>query len=163
MTVERKAAILDAMREWVYQRPGLEFGNYGDVSSYRSEMRAITRDRHDFDVLCGAVARSGVTADELVAAFPRAFAGRLELCDVTARYADGSEWVRYALSYTTGQYWPTEYRKAACAVLVRALWTYYGSCVAGVSSVDRPGDVIRRTLRNVIGSRGVVRRWVDNA
>lgn len=26
------------------------------------------------------------------------------------------------LEYTTGQYWPTEYRKAACAVLASALW-----------------------------------------
>ena len=37
--------ILQALTAFVNSRPGLEFGNYGDVSTYRSEMRSITKDR----------------------------------------------------------------------------------------------------------------------
>ena len=39
-----KQTIIDALHQWIAQRPGLEFGNYGDVSSYRAEMRSIGKD-----------------------------------------------------------------------------------------------------------------------
>ena len=29
----KKQAICQALRTWINQRPGLEFGNYGDVAS----------------------------------------------------------------------------------------------------------------------------------
>lgn len=104
--------ILSALSAWVRQRPGLEFGNYGDVSAYRSEMRSITKDLHHAETLLAAVAwRESITAADLKAAF-RAFSGRLT-------------WDGKKLSYCAGQYWPTEYRKAVCAVLSQALWDYY--------------------------------------
>jgi hypothetical protein len=47
--------IIGALDRWIRQRPGLEFGNYGDVSAYRSEMRSITKDLHDARTLLAAV------------------------------------------------------------------------------------------------------------
>ena len=124
-TDDRKTAILDALDAFVRQRPGLEFGNYGDVTSYRSELRSITRDLHDYRELRKAVAwRDGITADALLEAARSAYSGRLTLKDISARYDDGSIYWVYSVDYCTGQYFPTEYRKAACAVLAQALWYY---------------------------------------
>ena len=115
MTNEREA-ILSALAGFMSQTPGLEFADYGEVSAYRSESRAITKDLHHGRRLLAAVSwRSSVTADNLKEAF-RAFSGRLTW--------DGSR-----LDYTTGQYFPTEYRKAVCAVLASALWAYTRDCM----------------------------------
>ena len=115
MTNEREK-ILSALDGFMSQRPGLEFANYGDVSAYRSESRAITQDLHHARRLLAAVSwRSSITADNLKEAF-RAFSGRLSW--------DGSR-----LDYCTGQYFPTEYRKAVCAVLASAIWDYTRDCM----------------------------------
>jgi hypothetical protein len=109
--MDEREKILSALDRFTRQRAGLEFGNYGDVSAYRSEQRSITRDLHDFRALLSAVSwRTGIDADALKESF-RAFSGRLT-------------WDGENLSYCTGQYFPTEYRKAACAVLASALWDY---------------------------------------
>lgn len=120
----RKPAILAALDKFVTQRSGMDFGNYGDVASYRSEARSITRDLHDYRELRNAVGwRDSVTADMLLEA-TRAFSGRLTLKDISARYDDGSVYCLFGVEYCTGQYFPTEYRKAACAVLASALWDW---------------------------------------
>lgn len=168
-----KETICNMLRVWINQRPGLQFGNYGDVSAYRSELRSITRDRRDALELLSAVAlRDSITAADLLAAFPRAFSGRLRL---EQRAQDG-KWV---LDYCTGQYWPTEYRKAACAVLAAALWERKRSDmpkpsgkvkrVTGVGpfanetehdSIEglSPGDWIRRSFKREFG-RSIAQRW----
>lgn len=151
-----KAQILSALAAFVAQRPGLEFGNYGNVSAYRSEMRAITRDRHDFNALTAYVARrDSITADNLKECF-RAFSGRLSLSETPEGGA--------RLDYCTGQYFPTEYRKAACAVLGTAIFYRMRADLeeAGKlgSDVERPGDAIRKAARREIGAR-LQRRWVD--
>ena len=108
--MSEREQILSALDRFTRQRAGLEFGNYGDVSAYRSEQRAITRDLHDFRTLLAAVSWRNIPEQTLKDAF-RAFSGRLT-------------WENGKLSYCTGQYFPTEYRKAACAVLASALWDY---------------------------------------
>lgn len=110
----RKDLILSALREFVAQRPGLDPCDYGSMQSYRAESRRITRDRHHFDKLCRYVElRDSITADDVLSASQHAFSGRLsiDLTDATCR-----------IDYTTGQYFPTEYRVAACAVLASAIW-----------------------------------------
>ena len=107
-----KQQIITALYAWVAQRPGLEFGNYGDVKGYRAELRSITRDLQDARTPLRAVELSGITGEELAQAFGRAYSGRLS-------------WDGKRLDYCTGQYWPTEYRRAACAVLASALWYYH--------------------------------------
>lgn len=110
-----KQQILEALSAFARQRSGIEFGNYGDVSAFRSEQRSITKDLHHARKLLAYVAlRDSITADMLREGF-RAYSGRLTLKE-TARGVE--------LSYCTGQYFPTEYRKAVCAVLAAALWDW---------------------------------------
>jgi len=78
-TDDRKTAILDALDAFVRQRSGMDWRDYGDAASYRSEQRSITRDLHDYRELRKAVAwRDSITADALLEA-TRAFSGRLEI------------------------------------------------------------------------------------
>lgn len=109
--------ILDALRGWVAQRPGLDPRNYisdwrdaAGYAAYRAESRAITRDKHDALALLRAVEwRAGIDANMLKNALRHSYSGRLS-------------WDGERLDYCTGQYWPTEYRRAVCAVLASALW-----------------------------------------
>ena len=171
---QRKEALIDALNTFVRQRAGLEFGNYGDVTSYRAEQRAITRDRHDYRVLRAAVvAHDTLDADALLEASRHACSGRLTLKDNSARYEDGSPYHVFGVAYCTGQYFPTEYRKAACAVLSRALWDWKrtlampkgtlmhnsetGETVTQYKGL-RAGDYMRNSFRKEFGP-WIARRW----
>ena len=108
---QKLVALLDA---FIRQRPGLEFGNYGDVSAYRSEMRSITRDMHHAKALLRYVELSDtITGDMILKA---AQSGRLSIV------ADGD---KLRVDYCTGQYWPTEYRAAVCRLLSSVIWDYW--------------------------------------
>ena len=144
-TTDEKATILWAMYCWINQRPGLDFGNYGDLKNYRAELRSITKDLHDARSLLRAVELSSLSAETLKEAF-RAYSGRLT-------------WDGKALAYCTGQYWPTEYRKVVCAVAAAALWDYFREDYAATAKGDEsPGDAIRRNFRRVYGRR-MQTRW----
>ena len=139
----RKQSLITALQRFVAQRPGLEFANYGDVSAYRSEMRSITKDRHHAEELLRAVSwRDSITADDIVHAAKCAFSGRLTIRE--------PEPGRFVLDYCTGQYWPTEYRRAVCSVLSSALWDYWRD--AG----DGPIGAARREL-----PRSIAHRWFN--
>jgi hypothetical protein len=137
-----KSTIINALRAFIAQRPNLDPRNYGDDPSYRAEYRAILRDKHAAEALLRACEwRDGITAAHLIAATRAAWSGRLTIRD------DG------AIDYCTGQYWPTEYRRAVCAVLSSALWDYFrGDCGC------KTGDDIRRTARRELGA-AIARRW----
>lgn len=135
----RKEAICDALARWIKQRPGLEYGNYGDRASYTSECRGIARDKREAETLLAAVRwRDGINADALIKAARDAFSGRLTIRELEwKQYApeecpgkpcstdcDHRQFRGFAVDYCTGQYFPTEYRKAACAVLASALREY---------------------------------------
>lgn len=102
---------LRAIAAYAAQRPGLEFGNYcsghrdqDGRRAYFAEARAITRDFSRVRDALHAAYYAGVTDRELIEASRSAFGGRLT---INAGSVD----------YCTGQYWPTEYRKACAAVL----------------------------------------------
>lgn len=111
---------LVALVDYAAQNPGLEYGNYGDPVSYNAESRSI---RKDWARVCEAVqeaARAGVGDKEVIEAAPQAFSGRLTWKvkfnpDSSTNPAFAGSW-----DYCTGQYWPTEYRKAVASVLERA-------------------------------------------
>jgi hypothetical protein len=63
------------------------------------------------------------------------------------------------LDYCTGQYWPTEYRRAACAVLASALWAYQRDNLKPDPDC-RPGDVLRAHFRKEFGRR-IANRWFN--
>jgi len=158
-----RTAILDALRAWINQRPGLEFGNYGELQAYRSEQRRIAKQKQQALILLDAVEYSDADAEMLKRSF-RAFSGRLA-------------WDGKKLDYCTGQYWPTEYRAAACAVLAAALWEQahmampkpdgkitrtHGPFTTEHDNIDgmTPGDWIRRHFRRRFGA-SIQRAWFD--
>jgi hypothetical protein len=113
--MENRDKIIALLRSFIAQRPGMDPRNYGDAASYRAESRGITQDRHDAERLLREVELSPLAIPEaaLREAF-RAFSGRLTLTDGPNN--------TLRLDYCTGQYFPTEYRRAVCAVLSAALW-----------------------------------------
>lgn len=166
-----KELVINALRKWIAQRPGLEFGNYGDASAYRSEMRSITKDRHHAEQLLGQVAwRDSITGAQIIEAAKHAYSGRLSIT-----VCDGS----VTIDYCTGQYWPTEYRRAVCAVLAAVLWDYWRDNMPAatgkkylrnsegkeIGSVDlhgglSPGDWLRKKAKQELG-RSVGSRWFN--
>ena len=146
-----KTAIINAMRAFVAQRSGINFANYstGDWKASRKafmgDYRPILRAGRDARVLLAAVSgRDGITAEAIVEA-TRAFAGRLQLVEREG----GVE-----VDYCTGQYFPTEYRNAACAVLATALWDY------ALAQGYETGNDIRKWARQEFG-RGIANRWFN--
>lgn len=138
--ITERDRILTALDKWIRQRPGLDFRNYGcDASAYRSELRSITKDLTHARALLKAVEwRTSIGVDELKEAFRSAFAGRLS-------------WDGNRLSYVTGQYWPTEYRRAVCAVLASALWAYARENGQGNIGKGSPGDNLRAWAKKEFG------------
>lgn len=141
--MDQKNRIVAALQKWIAQGPRLRFENYGCRKAYSAEQRAVLRDRQDAERLLSAVqCIVDITGEDLRGAFG-AYSGRLA-------------WDGERLEYTTGQYWPTEYRKAACAVLARALWNHFGQ-----TPECKNGDDVRRAAAQYMRNAGVVRRWFD--
>lgn len=109
--------LLRALLIFAAQNPGFEAANYfgsGDYKSnlacYRSDSRPVTRQLQQIRDLARRF--HGIDNDSLREASRRAFSGRLSFIE-----RDGA----VGVDYCTGQYWPTEYRKAALSVLTMAL------------------------------------------
>lgn len=133
--------MLEKLHRFIRQRPQLEFANYGDAAIYRKELRQITRDKRDAEAMLFYVWRSQITPEELGNAAKCAFSGRLVWT--------GDEW-----DYTTGQYWPTEYRKAACAVLAHVLRGYWLTSRDELTPAGRAFGTAKAEL-----GVGVAKRW----
>ena len=132
---------LDLLQKFVDQRPGLNFADYGDVRAYRNEAAEITRDRADFYELRRLVSLIGVNVEEKATDYLQKSSGRLTL--------EGGR-----LLYITGQYFPTEYRAAACRVLSSIIWRHFAAnCETG----DGVREEIRRFGRRWNMSRRVMR------
>jgi len=137
-----KQTIIDALHQWINQRPGLEFGNYGDVSSYRAEMRSITRDLQHARAMVNYVAwHDSITAEMILDA---AGSGRLSIV------VKGDT---VAINYVTGQYWPTEYRRAVCALMSSVIWAWLRE-----NCEYKTGDDIRKAARRELG-QSIANRW----
>jgi hypothetical protein len=113
-----KEKIIDALRAFVRARPGLSPCNYGSLSSYREESRMISQQLRQAHRLLDAVARrSSITAADIRQAARMTYSGRLSIQE--------KESGEVLIDYIPGQYYPTEYRAAVCAVLAAALWARY--------------------------------------
>jgi hypothetical protein len=100
--------------DFIEQRPNLEYGNYGELKSYRAEQRHITAQLHRARKALNRFTSfisldNGILKPEALERAFSAFSGRLSL----AKDKDG----KFCLEYITGQYWPTEYRLASAVVL----------------------------------------------
>lgn len=134
---DSKSALCHALAHFIAQGPRLEFGNYGDVSTYRAEQRAITRDLRDARKFLRLVEVSSITFEDLKAAMRDAWGGRLS-------------WDGATLDYCAGQYWPTEYRKAVAAMCALALKRH---CWQGA-----PDGFKNDQMKKQFG-RGMASRW----
>lgn len=141
--------LLDSLGAFVHQKPGFESANYGgDRSLYLQDYRPTLQHLHDAEKMLAAVRwRESITTEDIISASHRAFFGRLEIS------ADANG--RPVIDYTPGQYAPTEYRAAVCAVLAAALWAYWRRDMEPGS-----GHAIRRKAVDEFG-RGIARRWFD--
>ena len=166
--MDKKQQIIAAMYAFIAQRAGLEFGNYGNVKSYRAEQRAITKDRHHARQLIRDVElRDSISADDILMAAKGAYSGRLTIVERN----DGA----IGIDYCTGQYFPTEYRRAVCAVMSAVLWawkrdqcmpaptlhhnTETGETVERYKGL-RAGDYLRAGFQREYG-RGLASRWFN--
>lgn len=132
------SAILESLRRFVASRSGIEWVNYGGSrEAFMGDYRTILRHGRD--------ARAMLRAAELCRLPEEILADVLRSGRLTW---DGSR-----LDYCTGQYYPTEYRAAACRALASALWAHWrgaaGTC-----------DQIRAEAHRSLG-RGIARRWFN--
>ena len=135
----KKSTLLQSLTTFARQRPGLDYANYGDPVAYRSELRGINKSLAHFNELCSAVAlRDGIKAEDIMRSAENAFCGRLSIG------------INGAIDYCTGQDFPTEYRRAACAVLADCLWTFWRE------SGGNPRDEAKKNL-----SCGVARTYFN--
>lgn len=150
-----KSTILAALDAWIRQRPGLEFGNYGDWSAYRSEIRSIGKDlQHARAMLRYVEWHDSITAEMILSA---AQSGRLSIV------VDGN---KVRVDYCTGQYWPTEYRPAVCRLLSSVIWDYWRDHCMPVdagpidkfSNLQNVGPWIRKNAAREFGT-SIARRW----
>ena len=168
-----KSRIIEGLYAFVAQRPGMDPRDYDTYASYRSLSRDVTRDRHIAERLIGAIAwRASITAEDIVDASRRAYSGRLEITQgyrvngegfVTSIDAAQERARGYLplivtiesaikIDYCTGQCWPTEYRKAVCAVCAQCLWSYWRA------NGYETGDAIRKQARKELGAT-ITRRF----
>ena len=133
---------LDKLIKFVNQRPGLDFADYGDISIYRSESREITKDRSDFFELLGLASRRVENLNDKLTELLSRATDRLSIDK------DGN------LQYVTGQYFPTEYRPAACRALRSLIWdSYRDEKHEDGQPVYTTGHEIRKAIRRNLSRR----------
>jgi hypothetical protein len=131
-----KTQLLETLSAFAHKRPNRDFNDYGDRKIFNQYTRKITRDLHHARELIRKAELSGITAEHIIRASKSAFSGRLTITPTESGFD---------LDYCTGQYFPTEYRKAVAAVLAAAFWDYYRADTP--IAVDHAGSWIRDTCR----------------
>lgn len=154
-----KPALIAALTQWINKRPGLDPRDYirdwsdrDGRATYFSEARSITKDLHQARALLRYVElRPSITAEDILKASRDSFSGRLTIEPLN----DGEG---FSLNYCVGQYWPTEYRRAVCAVLASAVWNRLREDLP--PETEHKGDAIRKAARRELG-RSIASRWLS--
>lgn len=136
--------VTDQLINFVNQRPGLEFADYGDYKLYRKESREITNDLRDFNELLNLLIRF-VGSDKTefyLKDYLNHTSGRILLKE-------------NKLVYHTGQYFPTEFRPAACRVLANIIWY-----IVRETDENTTGNEIRAFMKRKV-SRRVYRNYFN--
>lgn len=143
-----KPTIINLLRKHIAQRSGIDWRNYmsdGSDTAGRAALRAdysrILRHGRDARAMLRAVEVSSVTAETLVEHLN---------CGRRLALVNGS------IEYTPGQYFPTEYRAAACNTIASVLIDHYGHNEATDERkpLARARDWASRNL-----GRGIAKRW----
>jgi len=141
-----KDSIIAALHAFIRQRPGLEYGNYCDDATYRAERRGITRDLNHARQLLRQVELSfGITGADMRRT---AAHSRLKI-----RNTDSG----IAVDYCTGQYFPTEYRRAVARFCAELLWAYRRDH-AMPDGIANKGEWLRHSFRREYG-RAIANRY----
>jgi hypothetical protein len=140
--MKTKEALVQALRTFISQRSGIEWGNYGGSrEAFMGDHRTILRDGRDArEMLRNIELRDSITG----AMLEQSLTGRLS-------YRNGE------IEYVTGQYFPTEYRRAVCCALAECLWHWlrYGG-----GTLDTSAEGIRKAAVRCVG-RGIASRWFN--
>lgn len=99
---------LRMLAAYAAKNPGLDFRDYGDVTAYRGDSRMIAKQMDDVRTALRFACAVNVQDAHLIDV------SRGERLTIE-RTNSGLK-----LGYTTGQYWPTEYRGAVARLLERA-------------------------------------------
>ena len=141
--MKEKHTIIAALQQFIAGPPSLRSANYGSRSSYNADVRAVRRDKQDAERLISAVACiQDISADDLKDGF-RAFSGRLQ-------------WNGEYLEYTPGQYRPTEYRKAVCAVCAGVVWRHFAK-----APEYKTGPEVRQAVETYLRNPAMCKRWFN--
>ena len=140
--------VIALLSAFVNQRSGIEFVNYGDVSAFRKEQREIGNDKKDYFELLSLASNRVENLNDRIYDYLTKSSGRLQL--------KGDK-----LEYCTGQYFPTEYRPAACQVLKSIIWNSFESEKrTDGTNVYKDGNEIRKAIRRNL-SRRVSRNYFN--
>ena len=135
-----RTEILEALARFVGRRSGIDGRNYGGSrEAFLGDYRRILRDGREARALLRVVELSTCLPDSILVDVLKS--GRLT-------------WDGKRLEYCAGQYFPTEYRAAACRALASVLWNYWSD--GGRYTADQ----IRAAAKSNLG-RGIARRWFN--
>jgi len=135
-----RTEILEALARFVAQRSGIDGRIYGGSrEAFLGDYRRIQRDGREARALLRVVELSTCLPDSILVDVLKS--GRLT-------------WNGKRLDYCAGQYFPTEYRAAACRALASVLWNYWRD--GGRYTADQ----IRAAAKSNLG-RGIARRWFN--
>lgn len=133
--------IINLLCKFVDSRPCLDFNDYGDIKIYRAESREITNDRRDFYELLNVARWRVDNLSEKIEDFLKKSNDRLTL--------EGNK-----LQYITGQYFPTEYRPAACRVIKSILWREFMNAKnPDGTNKHETGHDIRKAIKKLLSRR----------
>lgn len=139
-----KPQIIQTIRAFINSRPGLDPRDYDrDPTLYRADSRMIQKQRRDALAMLAAVeARDSITADQMLALQSHRF---------TIKADQG----RVIADYTTGQFYPTEYRAGAARYLASLIWAYIREHCNGKTTDD-----IRKQARLMLGA-SIARKYFN--
>lgn len=144
IATDERARLLAALDKFISQRSGIDTREYFEkwsdkdgVQAFYDDYKPILRNGRDARTMLAAIRRRDISADELAKALRDSWGGRLT-------------WDGGRLDYCVGQYFPTEYRAAACAGLSLALRRYW----------RENGSDVQKTARDEFG-RGIAARWFN--
>lgn len=136
------ARIIGAIERHINRRSGINPADYGrELESLRVDRRDVANDGKDCRAMLRLLRRFSSLQAETMREALKAYGGRLSYDDATQ-----------SCDYAPGQYWATEYRAAAGAVLARAITLHLRQGTAASPHDDR-----MRAEREL--GRGIARRW----
>lgn len=141
-----KDEILEALGKHISQRSGINcrdyYSSWSDKdgrAAFMQDYRGMLKDGRDArDLMRYVMLKNSILADDI-----------LKHCTKNDRLSFNAEKMRF--EYVTGQYFPTEYRSAACRLLVATIRSYY-------FEQGYKWDQIVKILKGDLG-RGMFNRW----